>query len=76
MMQHFFLQVVQQPGVDAVYGETHDVEERAVDTVDADVTDPLLDTVCTGFVKRFETVDVIGNLFVRQCFEVYCTDIL
>ena len=50
--------------IDEMDGEAHDVEIRAVHACAGDVTDPLLDTIRAGFVKRTVFGDVVVDLCV------------
>lgn len=52
--------------VEAVDGETHDVVEAAVYPFNGYATNPLLDAVGTGFVKRKVVFYIVVYVFLRK----------
>lgn len=66
----FLIQETLQLLVKSLCRETHNIVERAVQPGDADIADPLLDSVCSSLVERLEVVDVVVYLTVGQIFEI------
>ena len=56
--------------VESLGRKAHHVVERAVQSGDANVADPFLDSVGSGLVERLEVVDVVVYLTVGQILEI------
>ena len=55
--------------VDALDGQSHDVEVAAVELRDADIAYPLLDAVGAGFIEGTVMGDIIVDFVVRERLE-------
>ena len=60
----FVLYQLTEFAVQPLYGQAHNVVERALDALDADVANPLLDAIRAGLVEGSVGVDVVGDLLL------------
>ena len=59
-----------QFAVEALDGETHNVVERALEALDADVADPLLNAVAARLIHRSEALYVVTDLLLGERAEI------